>query len=98
PSTNRGNPYLEPGGYNKLKQGLPVFGSYLCTSHPLPSLAPSLSNSTTSVAGTVLTIAQLLQDYYFTSDPSGPPCNEESPLGTLTTGQIQSFPHLKPLP
>ena len=75
-----------------------MFGSYLCTSHPLPGLAPSLSDSTTSVAGTVLTIAQLVQQYYFTSDPSGPPCQGQSPLGTLTTGQIQTFPHLQPLP
>ncbi len=98
PETNRGNPYLAPGGYNKLKQGLSVFGSYLCTSHSLPGLAPSLSDSTTSVAGTVLTIAQLLQKYYFTSDPSGPRCTSQSPLGTLTTGQNQTFPQLKPLP
>jgi phospholipid/cholesterol/gamma-HCH transport system substrate-binding protein len=98
PSTNRGNPYMAPGGYGRLLKGLQVFGSYLCTSHPLPGLAPSLSDSTTSVAGTVLTIAQLLQKYYFTSDPSGPPCQGQSPLGPLTTGQIQTFPHLQPLP
>jgi virulence factor Mce-like protein len=98
PSTNRGNPYLEPGGYNRLINGLPVFGDYLCTSHPLPTLSPSLSNSTTSVAGTVLTTAQLLQKFYFTANPSGPPCKGQSPLGTLTTGQLFSFPHLKPLP
>ena len=50
PDSNRSNPYLAPGGYNKLRSGLQVFGSYLCTSHPLPGLAPSLSDSTTSVA------------------------------------------------
>jgi hypothetical protein len=46
----------------------------------------------------VLTTAQLLQKYYFTIDPSGPPCQGQSPLGTLTTGELFSFPHLKPLP
>ncbi|MGI8713582.1 MAG: MlaD family protein [Solirubrobacteraceae bacterium] len=98
PQTNRSNPYLEPGGYNRLRKGLPVFGRYLCTGHALPTLAPSLSNSTTSVTGTVLTIAQLLQQYYFTSDPSGPPCVAQSPLASLTTGGSQTFPHLQPLP
>jgi phospholipid/cholesterol/gamma-HCH transport system substrate-binding protein len=98
PESNRSNPYLAPRGYNQLRQGLPVFGSYLCTSHELPGLAPSLSQSTTFVAGNVLTIAQLLQKYYFTSNPSGPRCTSQSPLGTLTTGQDQSFPHLQPLP
>ncbi len=98
PSTNRSNPYLKPGGYDDLLKGLPVFGSYLCTSHPLPGISPSLSSTTTSVEGSVLTIAQLLQDYYFTSDPSGPACKGQPSLGALTTGQNQSFPHLQPLP
>jgi len=98
PDSNRSNAYTAPGGYNRLRSGLQVFGSYLCTSHQLPGLAPSLSDSTTSVAGTVLTIAQLLQQYYFTSNPSGPRCTSQSPLGTLTTGQNQTFPHLQPLP
>jgi phospholipid/cholesterol/gamma-HCH transport system substrate-binding protein len=98
PDSNRSAAYLAPGGYNKLRSGLNVFGSYLCTSHPLPGLSPSLSNGTTSVAGSVLTLAQLLQKYYFTSNPSGPRCTSQSPLGTLTTGQNQTFPHLQPLP
>ncbi len=98
PSSNRGNPYLVPGGYGRLSSGLPVFGSYLCTQHPLPTLSPSLSASTTSVAGAPLTIAQLLQRYYFTDDPSGPPCLAQTPLGAATTGQDQSFPHLRALP
>jgi phospholipid/cholesterol/gamma-HCH transport system substrate-binding protein len=98
PLSNRSNPYLEPGGYLKLLSGLPVFGTYLCTSHPLPGFAPGLSATTTSLAGTVLTIAQLLQKYYYTSDPSGPTCKGQTPLGKLTTGQSQSFPHLQALP
>lgn len=98
PSSNRGNPYLAPGGYNQLLGGLPVFGTYLCTSHALPTFAPSLSATTTSVTGTVLTLAQLLAQYYYTSDPSGPPCKGQSPLGAQTTGQNQAFPHLQPLP
>jgi phospholipid/cholesterol/gamma-HCH transport system substrate-binding protein len=98
PLTNRSNAYMTPGGYDRLRQGLSVFGSYLCTSQPLATPAPSLSDSTTSVAGTVLTIAQLVQQYYITSNPSGPSCASQSPLAKLTTGQPQDFPHLQPLP
>jgi virulence factor Mce-like protein len=98
PETNRTNPYLQPGGFEQLAKGLPVFGSYLCTNNALPALAPSLSTATTTVTGTVLTLAQLVQKYYYTSDPSGPPCRPQPPLGSLTTGQLQSFPHLQPLP
>jgi ABC-type transporter Mla subunit MlaD len=96
--TNRSNPYLAPGGYQGLLQGLPVFGSYLCQSNPLPTFAPSLSTSTTTVGSAVLTIAQLLQKYYYTADPGGPPCKAQAPLGSSTTGQLQSFPNLNPLP
>jgi virulence factor Mce-like protein len=98
PETNRSNPYMAPGAYTRLQKGLQVFGGYLCTSHALPGLSPSLSQSTTSVTGTVLTIAQLLERYYFTSDPSGPSCSAQSSLGALTTGSTQAFPHLQPLP
>ena len=98
PYSNRSNPYLQPGGYNQLKNGLPVFGSYLCTANALPTPSPSLASTTTSVTGTVLTLEQLLQTYYFTSNPAGPPCKAQAPLGTLTTGQKQSFPQLQPLP
>lgn len=98
PYSNRSNPYLQPGGYSQLSSGLPVFGSYLCTSHTLPGLSPSLSFTTTSVAEQVLTTEQLLQQYYFTSNPSGPACKGQAPLGTLTTGQNQTFPQLKALP
>lgn len=98
PKTNRSNPYLQPGGYAKLLSGLPVFGSYLCTANPLPAPSSSLSSSTTSVAGTVLTIAQLVERYYVTADPSGPACKAQTPLGRRTTGLNQQFPALKRVP
>jgi phospholipid/cholesterol/gamma-HCH transport system substrate-binding protein len=98
PYSNRSNPYMAPGGYSRLRTGLQTFGSYLCTNHPLPTLSPSLSTTTTSVAGTVLTLAQMLQQYYFTSSPEGPTCSAQQPLGSLTTGQLQAFPHLQALP
>jgi phospholipid/cholesterol/gamma-HCH transport system substrate-binding protein len=99
PFTNRSNPYLAPGAYlDLLKHGLPVFGTYLCTDNPLPTLSPSLDASTTSVAGTVLTLGELIQKYYFTADPSGPACAAQSPLGKTTTGRDTTFPSLKALP
>jgi phospholipid/cholesterol/gamma-HCH transport system substrate-binding protein len=98
PDSNRSNPYIAPGGYTKLLKGLQSFGSYLCTSNPLPTFGSSLSDTTTSVTGTVLTLAQLLAQYYYTATPGGPPCQAQAPLGSVTTGQNQSFPHLQPLP
>ncbi len=86
--SNRTNPYLAPGEYLKLLQGLPVFGRYLCTSNPLPTIGPSIPAN----------LAAVLQDVYYTSDPGGPPCTAQPSLGSLTTGQLQTFPHLKPLP
>ncbi len=87
-SSNRGNPYLTPGGYSKLLQGLPVFGGYLCTTTPQPTIGPSIDES----------LATLLRNVYFTSSPGGPPCKAQAPLGKATTGQPQAFPQLKPLP
>jgi virulence factor Mce-like protein len=98
PTSNRSNPYMTPGGYSQLISGLSVFGSYLCTSHPLPTIGSSLSQSTTSVTGTVLTLAQLVAQYYYTATPGGPACKAQAPLGSVTTHQNQSFPHLQPLP
>jgi virulence factor Mce-like protein len=87
-STNRGNPYLIPGGYATLSQGLPVFGSHLCTSNPPPAIGPAIPSA----------LAAVLSSVYFTADPSGPPCRGQEPLGTVTTGQLKAFPQLQPLP
>lgn len=86
--SNRGNPYMAPGGYAKLLGGLDVFGSYLCTSRPQPTIGSSIPAN----------LAHILKTDYYTSRPGGPPCKSQPPLGTLTTGQSQAFPHLQPLP
>jgi virulence factor Mce-like protein len=86
--TNRGNPYMQPGGYLGLLHGLSVFGNYLCTSTPLPSISTQIP----------ATLAAVLRSVYYTSDPSGPPCKPQAALGPSTTGQLQAFPHLQPLP
>jgi virulence factor Mce-like protein len=87
-STNRSNPYLVPGGYETLLQGLPVFGSYLCTSNPPPAIGPTIPAS----------LAAVLSADYYTADPSGPPCKAQQPLGEVTTGQPQAFPQLQAVP
>ena len=86
--SNRGNPYLVPGGYSSLISQLPVFGSYLCTSNPQRTIGPTISAS----------LAAVLSSVYYTTDPSGPPCNAQLPLGEATTGQTQAFPQLQPIP
>ena len=85
--SNRGNPYLVPGGYSSLVQGLPVFASNLCTNNPQPTIGPTISAS----------IAAVLSSVYYTTDSSGPPCRAQQPLGEATTGQTQAFPQLQPI-
>lgn len=86
--SNRGNPYMVPGGYSQLSGGLPVFDGELCTSYLQPSIGPSIPPA----------LAQVLQSAYYTSSPGGPACRSQPPLGELTTGQQQDFPHLIPIP
>jgi phospholipid/cholesterol/gamma-HCH transport system substrate-binding protein len=86
--SNRGNPYMAPGGYSQLSNGLSVFGQYLCTSNPQPTIGPTISAS----------LAAILRSTYYTATPGGPPCKAQGLLGAATTGQQQAFPHLQPLP
>ena len=86
--SNRGNPYLVPGGYSSLVSQLPVFGSYLCTSYPQPTIGPTIPAA----------LAAVLAAVYYTADPSGPPCKAQEQLGAATTGQLQAFPQLQPIP
>jgi phospholipid/cholesterol/gamma-HCH transport system substrate-binding protein len=86
--SNRGNPYMVPGGYGQLVSGLSVFGGYLCTSNPQPTIGPSIPPA----------LANILQSAYYTPSPGGPPCKSQPPLGAATTGQPQYFPHLNPTP
>jgi phospholipid/cholesterol/gamma-HCH transport system substrate-binding protein len=87
-SSNRGNPYLVPSGYDDLLTGLPVFGSYLCTNNPPPAIGPTIPAS----------LAAVLSADYYTSNPNGPTCKAQPPLGEATTGQLQAFPQLQPIP
>ena len=89
--TNRANPYVEPGGYSQLAQGLPVFGSYLCTEGPLPALAASV---TEPIAGL---LNRFVFDVLSSSDPDAPPCREQESLGRLV-GQPGRYPRVEAAP
>ncbi len=86
--SNRGNPYSQPDSYTKLLQGLSVFASNLCTSNPQPAIGPQIPAN----------LAAVLRSVYFTAMPGGPKCKAQAPLGASTTGRLQAFPQLKPLP
>ncbi len=94
-STNRSNPYTEPGGYDKLKtEGhLEVFGSYLCTDDPVP---PTPEPNEWLPANVVSQIDQFI---FGGAENRGkaPPCDPQAPLGRIL-GQSGMFPHLEPLP
>jgi ABC-type transporter Mla subunit MlaD len=86
--SNRGSPYMVPGGYGKLLTGLQVYGGYLCTHNPQPTIGP----------GIPATLVGYLSSVYYTAKSGGPACRAQPPLGTVTTGQLTSYPHLNPLP
>jgi phospholipid/cholesterol/gamma-HCH transport system substrate-binding protein len=92
--TNKSNPYVEPGGYAKLPTGLEVFGSYLCTDNPLPTLSPDIPED----------LRRIVQEFVYTADPGGPPCEEQAPLGPLVgqlgplVDQLGGYPQLLPDP
>ena len=86
--SNRGNPYMTPGGYQQLINGLQVFGNYVCTANPQPTIGPTIPAN----------LVADLKNVYYTTKSGGPPCRAQPPLGQNTTNQNQSFPQLKPLP
>jgi virulence factor Mce-like protein len=97
-ASNRSNPYLEPGGFEKLaREGhLETFGTYLCTSNPVPGPpAPDESGVLTS------DVVANLSYYGFggqTNAGKAPPCDPQAPLGPRTRGGGGVFPRLQPLP
>ena len=95
-STNRSNPYTEPGGYDRLGQGrpLPVFGSWLCTSNPVPPAPAAVEPFWPA------DLVERVQQFVY-GDPNNrgkaPPCEAQTPLGGVL-GQSGAYPHLQPLP
>ncbi len=89
--TNRANPYTEPGAYDQIRRGLPVFGAYLCQNPPpYPRLRPDDPNLEPEVR-------QIVERFAFTNrGPQAPPCREQRPLGRLV-GQPGRYPRLQPI-
>jgi phospholipid/cholesterol/gamma-HCH transport system substrate-binding protein len=95
-STNRSNPYTEPGGYDKLRtEGhLEVYGSYLCTSNPVPATPAPVDPYLPAE------LVALLDTFVFGGAENrgkAPPCDPQAPLGRVV-GQAGSYPRLQPLP
>jgi phospholipid/cholesterol/gamma-HCH transport system substrate-binding protein len=96
-STNRANPYIAPGGYDKLRtEGhLEVFSSHLCTTRPVPN-EPAPRDPWLP--------ANLLAPLsYFTwggpeNRGAAPPCDPQTPLGRQTGAGSGVYPALQPLP
>jgi phospholipid/cholesterol/gamma-HCH transport system substrate-binding protein len=93
--SNRSNPYTEPGGYDQLLRGLPVFGRYLCeAAGPASFLGPVGPLLPAELRG-------LLEQFAFAGSTTGavpaPPCREQAPLGRVV-GQSGRFPDLQPIP
>jgi phospholipid/cholesterol/gamma-HCH transport system substrate-binding protein len=95
-STNRSNPYTEPGAYDRLAQNqpLPVFGSYLCTANPVPD--PPAPVDPFWPADLVSRVNEFVYGNP-TNRGRAPPCVPQRPLGELI-GQSGAYPQLQPLP
>jgi virulence factor Mce-like protein len=92
--SNRSNPYSEPGAYDQLRTGLPVFGRYLCeATGPASFLGPVSPLIPAQLRG-------LIEQFAFAGSTTGavpaPPCREQAPLGRLV-GQSGRFPNLQPI-
>jgi phospholipid/cholesterol/gamma-HCH transport system substrate-binding protein len=94
--SNRSNPYSEPGAYDQLARGLPVFGRYLCDQAGPAAVLP--------LAGGLLpeALRTAIETFGFAGEASGvvpaPPCRPQAPLGRLTGQPDRLFPNLQPIP
>jgi hypothetical protein len=90
--SNRSNPYVAPGGYERLAEGLQVVGDYTCEE---PGPEPRLSDDDPNLEPE---LREIVERFVFTeTGPIGPPCREQRRLGEIV-GQERSFPRLEPLP
>jgi virulence factor Mce-like protein len=93
PSNVRSNAYMAPRRY-QLSSGLKVFGSYLCTSVPPPSIGPSVPASLQPILRSV---------YYGGGTPPSPACKPQAPLSAPLrvvpglSSLTAQFPNLEPL-
>ncbi len=92
-ATNRSNPYVAPLGYAHLPEK--VFGTYACTTNPVPTIAPT-------AVGDLLpqSLLDLINQFAYKgvgANIPAPPCDEQAPLGSLI-GQTGKYPHVTEAP
>jgi phospholipid/cholesterol/gamma-HCH transport system substrate-binding protein len=101
-STNRSNPYTAPGAYRLVNRGsqLPVFGSYLCTTTPVPAAPAAVEPYWPQTL-----VDRVNQFVYGDPDNRGaaPPCVAQGSLGQVLnqSGVLNAggeYPRLQPLP
>jgi virulence factor Mce-like protein len=101
-ATNRSNPYVAPGGYAKYP--IKVFGTYLCTNNPIPTLInpalplpPGLPVQPPNLS-TILPPALYngVTQFALTAQVA-PPCTEQAPNGRLV-GQSGKYAQVKAAP
>jgi phospholipid/cholesterol/gamma-HCH transport system substrate-binding protein len=91
--SNRSNPYTEPLLYSHMP--LKVFGKYLCTTNPVPTILPS-------AVGDLLpqSLYDLINQFAYAgvgANIPAPPCDEQAPLGNQI-GQSGKYPHVTEAP
>jgi len=104
-ASNRSNPYFAPLGYNDLPTGLKVFGQYLCTSNPVPTVVQTTDPLLPGVGAITSLLPQstfgLIDQFVYGGQPPGavpaPPCREQAPLGNQI-GQSGRYPHVTVAP
>jgi phospholipid/cholesterol/gamma-HCH transport system substrate-binding protein len=105
-ASNRSNPYFQPLGYLDLARGgLKVFGSYLCTTNPVPTVVQTIDPLLPGVGAVTNlispeTFALIDRFVYGGNGPANvasPPCREQAPLGNLI-GQSGRYPHVTQAP
>ena len=102
-STNRSNPYVAPGGYATLP--LKVFGEYLCTTAPVPTLVtpgtlPSLPVPLPGDLTDLLPdeLRDNINNFALNSgNVPAPPCTEQAPNGRLVN-QSGKYAQVKAAP
>ena len=90
-STNRSNPYVDPLGYKNLP--IHVFGTYLCTANPVPTLQPKALVPPSILAQLPPDLLSLVNTYAFAAGNPAPPCSPQEPLGHLLN-QNRLYPHV----
>lgn len=90
--TNRANPYFQPGGFDALGAGLPVFSSAACA-NSAPSADPETGNATVTKE-----IIELLISHHVVNgrekpnSVAAPACNQQGPFSF--NGQTSQYPQV----